>query len=104
MLTKAGYQVEVAKNGNEAVIKYTNSPEDFDLIFMDIQMPELDGMQATKAIRETGFDNIPIIALTSHAIKGDKEKCIKAGMSDYISKPIKKDIVLEMIDKWVCNK
>ncbi len=104
MLTKAGYQVEVAKNGNEAVIKYTTSPEDFDLIFMDIQMPELDGMQATKAIREKGFDNIPIIALTSHAIKGDKEKCIKAGMSDYISKPIKKDIVLEMLNKWVLNK
>jgi len=104
MLTKAGYQVEVANNGKEAVKKYTTSPEGFDLIFMDIQMPEMDGMGATKAIREKGIDTIPIVAMTAHAMKGDREKCLKAGMDDYITKPIKKEVVFEIIEKWVLTR
>ncbi|UCH00210.1 MAG: response regulator [Deltaproteobacteria bacterium] len=104
MLTKAGYQVEVANNGQEAVEKYTTSPDDFHLIFMDVQMPEMDGMEATKAIRERGFDTIPIVAMTAHAMKGDREMCLEAGMDDYITKPIKRDLVFEILEKWVFNK
>jgi CheY-like chemotaxis protein len=104
MLTKAGYQVEVAGDGKEAVEKYTKSPEDFDLIFMDIQMPEMDGISATRVIREKGFDTIPIVAMTAHAMKGDREKCLESGMDDYIPKPIKREIVFEMLEKWVFDK
>jgi len=101
MLTKAGYQVEVAVNGKKAVDKYTEAPSDFDLIFMDVQMPEMDGLEATRAIRDKGFDRIPIIAMTAHAMKGDREKCLDAGMDDYITKPIKREIVFEILEKWV---
>jgi two-component system sensor histidine kinase/response regulator len=101
MLSKAGYQFQVADNGLEAVAKFTGSPEDFDVIFMDIQMPEMDGMAATKAIRNKGFDKIPIVAMTANAMKGDREKCLAAGMDDYISKPIKREIVFDVIEKWI---
>ncbi|MCP4578876.1 MAG: response regulator [Deltaproteobacteria bacterium] len=104
MLTKAGYQVAVANNGKEAVERYMASPKDFDLIFMDVQMPKMDGLEATKAIREKGFDTIPIVAMTAHAMKGDREKCLKAGMDDYITKPIKRELVFEVIEKWVFKK
>jgi CheY-like chemotaxis protein len=104
MLTKAGYQVEVANNGHEAVKKYTKAPEAFDLIFMDIQMPQLDGMKATKVIRDKGFDTVPIVAMTAHAMKGDRERCLQAGMDDYVPKPVKRELVFEMVEKWVINK
>jgi CheY-like chemotaxis protein len=73
----------------------------FDLIFMDVQMPEMDGYEATRLIRERGFGGIPIIALTAHAMKGEQEKCLTSGMNDYITKPIKKDIMFEKIKAWV---
>jgi len=104
MLTKAGYQVEIANNGREAVEKYASSPEDFDLIFMDIQMPEMDGFEATKAIRSKGFDTIPMVAMTANAMKGDREMCLEAGMDDYTTKPIKREVVFGILDKWVFNK
>jgi CheY-like chemotaxis protein len=104
MLTKAGYQVEVANNGREAVEKFTSSPEDFDLIFMDIQMPKMDGLEATQAIRSKGFDTIPIVAMTANAMKGDREICLEAGMNDYTTKPIKRDIVFGILEKFVFNK
>ena len=104
MLKKAGYKVEVANNGLEAVEKYTNRPDDFDLIFMDIQMPEMDGMTATLEIRAKGFKKIPIVAMTANAMKGDREKCIEAGMNDYLTKPIKREPVFEVLEKFVFAK
>ena len=114
MLTKAGYQVEVANNGQEAVEKFTSSPKDFDLIFMDIQMPEIDGMEATATIRASELElatrnsqlatRIPIVAMTAHAMKGDREKCLEAGMDDYTTKPIKRETVFKMIEKWVFER
>jgi two-component system sensor histidine kinase/response regulator len=104
VLTKAGYQVEVANDGQEAVDKYTRAPEAFDLIFMDVQMPQMDGMKATKAIRDKGFETVPIVAMTAHAMKGDREKCLEAGMDDYIPKPVKRELVFEMLEKWVFAK
>ena len=67
-------------------------------------MPKMDGMTSTKAIRDNGFDKIPIVAMTAHAMKGDREKCLDAGMDDYITKPIKRELVFEMVEKWVLNK
>ena len=104
LITKAGYQVEVAQNGKEAVDIYTKAPEEYDLIFMDVQMPEMDGIEATKKIREDGFHKIPIIAMTAHTDESIKEKCLEAGMNDFISKPIRKEIVSEVVEKWVSDK
>jgi two-component system sensor histidine kinase/response regulator len=104
LLTKAGYTVEVAENGKKAVEKFVEEPNKYDVIFMDIQMPELNGFDATKLLREKGFNRIPIIAMTANAMKGDREKCLEVGMNDYIAKPIKREIVFEMLRKWVIEK
>ncbi len=104
MLTKGGYNVEVADNGEEAVEKYVASPDDIDLIFMDIQMPKMDGMEATQVIREKGFDSIPIVAMTANAMKGDREKYLAVGMNDYVSKPIKREVVFEVLERWVIDR
>ncbi|OQY47763.1 MAG: hypothetical protein B6240_05445, partial [Desulfobacteraceae bacterium 4572_87] len=99
MLKKAGFIVDIASNGQEAVDILLEKPENFDLVFMDIQMPVMDGFQATAAIRKAGLHNLPIVAMTAHAMKGYRQKCIGAGMDDYLTKPIKKDAVLKAIDK-----
>ena len=104
MLAKGGYQVALAGNGREAVEKFTASPDDFDLILMDIQMPEMDGIAATESIRSKGFDTIPIVAMTAHAMKGDREMCLEAGMDDYITKPIRRETVFQMIEKWIISR
>jgi CheY-like chemotaxis protein len=104
MLVKAGYQVEIAENGAAAVEKYSVSPDDFDLIFMDVQMPVMDGMEATKIIRTKGFTDIPIIAMTAHAIKDYRDKCLEAGMNDYVTKPIKRELVFEILEKYVFTR
>ena len=104
ILGKAGYKVDVACNGREAVEKFTAAPDAYDLIFMDVQMPEMDGQEATQVIRRKGFTHIPIVAMTAHAMKGDREMCLAAGMNDYTTKPIKREAVFEMISKHVFLK
>ena len=99
MLNSAGYQADAVMNGEQAVRVF--GQKNYDLILMDVQMPEMDGFTATKKIREMEppKNNVPIIAITAHALVGDREKCIEAGMNDYISKPVvAKEIVL-LIDK-----
>jgi len=90
LLEKHGYAVEVAGNGREALDKLARGS--FDLVLMDIQMPEMDGLEATAAIREieraTG-NHLPVVAMTAHAMKGDSERCLAAGMDGYIAKPIR---------------
>ena len=100
MLDKMGCRVDVAANGSEAMEKIETST--YDLIFMDCQMPEMDGYETTAAIRRrpNGLKHIPIIAMTAHAMQGDREKCLQAGMDDYISKPIRKESLTEMVRKW----
>jgi len=92
ILEKLGHQVQVANNGREAIER--SQSEEFDLIFMDVQMPEMDGLEATAAIRAaeaaTG-KHVPIIAMTAHAMKGDRERCLSSGMDGYLSKPIRID-------------
>lgn len=85
LLTKMGHRVQQAENGKVAVDLV--SKEDFDLIFMDMQMPEMDGLTATRIIRNELHKTMPIIANTANAIKGDVDRCMEAGMTDYISKP-----------------
>lgn len=104
ILTKAGYKVESAGNGKETLEKFSNAPRNFDIILMDIQMPEMDGLEATRKLRDRGFNDIPIVAMTANAMKGDREICIDAGMNDYITKPIKRELVFEVIEKWVNRK
>jgi two-component system sensor histidine kinase/response regulator len=67
-------------------------------------MPQMDGLEATKAIRESGFDSIPIVAMTAHAMKGDREICLEAEMNDYITKPINREIVFEVLKKWIPSR
>ncbi len=97
VLESAGHQVTAASNGKQAAQLF--AAESFDLVFMDIEMPEMDGLEATQAIRagEPKGSHIPIYALTAHAMAGDREKCIAAGMDGYISKPIDVDEVLNII-------
>jgi two-component system, sensor histidine kinase and response regulator len=100
MLTKAGYRLTIVSNGKEALEAYIAEPDTFDLIFMDVQMPHIDGRTATRLLREKGFKKIPIIAMTAQTMKGDREKCLEAGMDDYIAKPIKREVVFAMVKKW----
>ena len=100
MLEKEGHQVDVAVNGREALTKWSN--QSFDLILMDMQMPEMDGFQTTSAIRSAEAASnlhVPIIALTAHAISDYRERCLAAGMDDYISKPIRKSDLIEIVAK-----
>ncbi|MFO0930872.1 MAG: response regulator, partial [Gemmataceae bacterium] len=88
LLTRSGHEVTVAGNGLEAVRLAGEGP--FDVILMDVQMPEMDGLEATRQIRarERGRRR-PIIAMTAHALQGDRDRCLAAGMDDYLSKPIR---------------
>ncbi len=101
LLAKAGYSVTTAATGKEAVDTFSKAPDNYDIVLMDIQMPEMNGLDATKALRGSGFTDIPIVAMTANAMKGDREKCLAAGMNDYIAKPIKREVVFEMLRKWV---
>ncbi|MBK8815530.1 MAG: response regulator [Methylococcaceae bacterium] len=99
LLEERGHTVDVANDGQEVLDLLARA--DFDLILMDIQMPIMDGFQATKAIREKelGTDNhIRIIAMTAHALKGDKERCLAAGMDGYIAKPVKEEELLRTVE------
>ncbi len=102
MLKKAGYKkVDIAENGQLAVKAV--GQKNYDIIFMDIQMPVMDGFEATRLIREKEKDrrHSIIVAMTAHALKGDRERCIVAGMDDYISKPINPQEMFSVIKKWV---
>jgi CheY-like chemotaxis protein len=96
-----GMQVSYAENGREALDKLGDHPE-VDLILMDIMMPELDGYQTMEAIRQMpAFERLPIIALTAKAMKGDREKSIAAGASDYITKPVDVDQLVSLMRVWL---
>ncbi len=101
ILESKGIKVEIATNGKEALeqLKVNNK---INLVLMDIMMPEMDGYEAMKIIRKTdNISEIPIIALTAKAMKGDREKCIKAGANEYLAKPIDKDKLLSMLRVWL---
>ncbi len=103
-LQSAGHQVDMVNDGEEAIKAYQQGC--FDLILMDVQMPNVDGYQATQVIRrlEDTFarsSRIPIVAMTALAMQGDREKCLDAGMNDYITKPVNKAELLQLVQKWL---
>jgi signal transduction histidine kinase/DNA-binding response OmpR family regulator len=101
ILEKAGQRVELVSNGREALSAIDRS--EFDIILMDVQMPEMDGFEATAAIRKkekSGTRHVPIIAMTAHAMSGDRERCLANGMDDYISKPIRARTLLDLIENY----
>jgi len=100
ILENAEIIVETANNGKEAADRICGNISQPDLILMDVQMPEMDGYEATKIIRGSGY-SIPIIAMTAHAMQGDREKCLEAGMSDYVTKPIDTGLLFSTMEKWV---
>jgi len=100
ILEKNGYQVAFANEGRSGVKKALNSKP--DLILMDVQLPDINGLEATKIIRESEINGtIPIVAITSYAMTGDKERALKAGCSGYIEKPIDPETFLQEIQKYV---
>jgi CheY-like chemotaxis protein len=99
LMEKHGHTVVVANNGKEAVAALASAQ--FDVVLMDVEMPDMDGLEATAVIRvkerQTG-GHLPIIAMTAHAMKGDRERCIEAGMDDYLSKPIRAQQLFETLE------
>ncbi len=101
LLEPTRLEIDCAENGTDAVRKFSAAPDAYDLIFMDIQMPEMDGYEATQRIRaieaERNARAVPIIAMTANVFKEDIEKCLEAGMSDHVGKPLNFDEVLEKL-------
>ncbi|MBN1848400.1 MAG: PAS domain S-box protein [Deltaproteobacteria bacterium] len=103
LIEKFGFKVDAAANGKEALKALESYP--YDIVLIDVQMPEMDGLEATKIIRDLRSKvmdhDIPIIAMTAHAMKGDRERCLEAGMNDYISKPIQPQELFNVIGRFV---
>ena len=99
-------EVELADSGAMALEKH--SAERFDLIFMDCQMPGMDGLETTRLIRDmerrTGAPHVPVIALTASAMQGDREKCLAAGMDDYVTKPVTQEQIGQILRSWLQDR
>jgi CheY-like chemotaxis protein len=109
LLRKMGFtRIDEAANGIEALEKFENQGKQYDLVLMDCQMPEMDGFEVTRRIREKekteGRKGVPIIAMTAHAMEGDRDLCIQAGMNDYISKPVNPDKLHEVLYRWLLKE
>ncbi len=100
MLRKKGYKIDIANDGREALARLEANPDDYQVILMDVQMPVMDGIETTRSIRRnTRWDRLPIIAMTAHAMNGDQERCMQAGMNSYISKPVQPAHLISTIEK-----
>jgi two-component system sensor histidine kinase/response regulator len=102
LLQKAGYSVDAVETGGQAFEKAKSGQ--YNSVLMDVQMPEMDGFEATQKIREWEKDkglHVPIIAMTAHAMQGDRERCLEAGMDDYISKPLEPKVLFNVLNRWV---
>ena len=107
MLTRAGYRCEHVADGKAAVDRVAEVP--YDLVLMDCQMPGMDGFEATRIIRrreeqDGGRVHVPIVALTANALKGDRERCLEAGMDDYLSKPLEPRLLFAKLDQWLTRR
>ncbi|MEO0399699.1 MAG: response regulator [Pseudomonadota bacterium] len=105
MVDQKRYSLQFAEDGRQAYEQFTEN--NFDLVLMDVSMPEMDGMESTKAIRafeaREGRQATPIIALTAHAMEGDRQRFLSAGMTDYLTKPVGKDILLKTLEHWTAD-
>jgi CheY-like chemotaxis protein len=101
MLKRLGLQADMADNGAEALQALTVA--DYDLVLMDCRMPVMDGMEATRALRarESGERRLPVIALTASAIAGERERCLAAGMDDYLAKPVRLEELAAALRRWL---
>lgn len=100
MLRKRGFDIEVAANGREAIEKLENAAQPFGLVLMDVQMPVMDGLEATRILRQNPrYRSLPILAMTAHAMTGDRERCLQAGMDGYLSKPIQSAQLVAAVEK-----
>jgi CheY-like chemotaxis protein len=100
-LERSEMKVVYAESGREGISQLQETPE-VDVVLMDVMMPEMDGYETTRAIRDMAkFKHLPIIAVTAKAMKGDREKCIEAGASDYIAKPVDMDQLLSLLRVWL---
>jgi CheY-like chemotaxis protein len=102
ILNRLGYTPDMANNGIEAIEAVEQNS--YDIILMDVQMPEMDGLEATELIRKQNIKQPVIIALTANTMQGDQEECLKAGMNDYISKPVKLEKLVALLEKWALQK
>lgn len=102
LLKSIGYKIDIVENGVDALSKLKEAS--YDLILMDVQMPLLDGLETTEKIRALDTDQPIIIAMTANAMEEDRDRCINAGMNDYLSKPVKRDEIIEKIEKWFPHK
>jgi two-component system sensor histidine kinase/response regulator len=101
LLAQAGLKVTIANNGREAV-EMLEDKNEYAAVLMDMQMPEMDGYEATRAIRQNPeFADIPIIAMTANVMAGDREKCLEAGMNDHVAKPIEPDKLFKTLVQWI---
>jgi CheY-like chemotaxis protein/HPt (histidine-containing phosphotransfer) domain-containing protein len=104
MLRKKDYKIDVANNGQEALQKLEQAAEPYNLVLMDVQMPVLDGLETTRAIRRNkNWNYLPIIAMTAHAMIGDRERCLQAGMNGYISKPVQQAGLIAVIEQYLAS-
>jgi PAS domain S-box-containing protein len=105
ILAKLGFHADAVTNGREALEALRHVP--YDLVLMDVQMPEMDGLEATRAIRASSGDlanaAVPIIAMTANAMRGDRELCLEAGMSDYLTKPVNRQALSRLLDLWAAR-
>ncbi|MEW6259889.1 MAG: PAS domain S-box protein [Thermodesulfobacteriota bacterium] len=103
ILKKLGYQADIVGNGREVLDALKTAS--YDLIFMDVQMPEMDGLEAVRHIRDPNSPifnrNVPIIAMTAHDTREDRENCLEAGMNDYVTKPVTAKVLAEVLEKWL---
>jgi len=98
VLVRLGYHADIVSNGKEALDSVATGV--YDLVFMDVQMPEMDGLEATRQIRSGGQRQPVIVAMTANAMNGDRDECIQAGMDDYICKPLNLDELAALMQKW----
>jgi two-component system sensor histidine kinase/response regulator len=103
MLDRLGYRADAVADGREAIRALTSLP--YDLVLMDCQMPEMDGYEATQTIRDLSSPvrdhAIPVVAMTAHAMDGDREKCLDSGMNDYVAKPVTPQQLADAIERWI---
>jgi PAS domain S-box-containing protein len=102
LLQKAGFSVDVVETGAQALENACNIP--YNAVLMDVQMPEMDGLEATRLIRKAEAQSglhIPIVAMTAHAMQGDRERCLDAGMDDYLTKPLEPKVLFNALDRWI---